>query len=308
MLLLSTTAIAAEAIPETGKYTLSEPFEYKVVPAMEEWAEYNTLDKKIDVCHVPRSLMESMTTEALVITVLDYPLLINMFAFNTFDAGVRSVASYFYGIDELFSREDAADELRAYMASAEDELDVKYICAKGLVRYITGNETASTQASITSVTTPAGSSVPAIKDATWSNWSATKEEVESMSVAYLSTYKSARIISGADPAYNCHSYAWYNQSTSNRYWINDPTLYMTDGSYSEVPVSVGAKVFYDSDDPTWWHSAVVTSLPSSGKPSTVISKWGMCALYSHDINDCPYTKEGSITVVSFGHSFFAHNR
>ena len=188
MILLSTAAFATEAIPETGKHTLSEPYEYRIVPGMEEWAEYDTLERKINACHVPDQLLESMTTEALVDTVLNYPLLINMFAFNTLDAGVRSVASYFGGIDELFSREGAAEELRAYMASAEDELDVKYICAKGLLRYITGNETASTQASITSVTTPAGSSVPAVKDATWSNWSATKEEVESMSVAFRCCY------------------------------------------------------------------------------------------------------------------------
>ena len=142
MILLSTAAFAAEAIPETGKHTLSEPFEYKIVPGMEEWADYDTLERKIDVCHVPAQLLESMTTEALVDTVLNYPLLINMFAFNTLDAGIRSVASYFGGIEELLARDDAVDKLRAYSASVDEQIratDVKRICADALLRYIAGN-------------------------------------------------------------------------------------------------------------------------------------------------------------------------
>lgn len=34
--------------------------------------------------------------------------------------------------------------------------------------------------------------------------------------------------------YNCHSYAWYKQSPYNRYWMQDPTPYTKDGSYSRV--------------------------------------------------------------------------
>lgn len=301
MILLSTAAFATEAIPETGKHTLSEPYEYRIVPGMEEWAEYDTLERKINACHVPDQLLESMTTEALVDTVLNYPLLINMFAFNTLDAGVRSVASYFGGIEELLARDDAVDKLRAYSASVDEQIratDVKRICADALLRYIAENDMNSVQASVTSVRTPAGSSVSAVKDATWAYWGASEEETEALSQSYLSVFTSARIISGVNPAYNCHSYAWYSQSTSNRYWINDPTRYMTDGSYSEGTVSVGSKVFYDSDDSSWWHSAVVSSLPTSGNPTVVVSKWGMCALYSHNINDCPYTTWGSISVVS----------
>lgn len=143
MILLSTAAFATEAIPEAGKHTLSEPYEYRIVPGMEEWAEYDTLERKINACHVPDQLLESMTTEALVDTVLNYPLLINMFAFNTLDAGVRSVASYFGGIEELLARDDAVDKLRAYSASVDEQIratDVKRICADALLRYIAEND------------------------------------------------------------------------------------------------------------------------------------------------------------------------
>ena len=38
--------------------------------------------------------------------------------------------------------------------------------------------------------------------------------------------------------YNCHSYAWYSQGTSNSYWMENPYAYMTDGSYSLGTASV----------------------------------------------------------------------
>lgn len=27
--------------------------------------------------------------------------------------------------------------------------------------------------------------------------------------------------------YNCHSYAWYSQSTANKHWMNSPSKYMS---------------------------------------------------------------------------------
>ena len=36
-----------------------------------------------------------MTTKALVETVVNYPLIINIYAFNTFEDGVHSVSEYF---------------------------------------------------------------------------------------------------------------------------------------------------------------------------------------------------------------------
>ena len=37
-------------------------------------------------------------------------------------------------------------------------------------------------------------------------------------------------IAPSSSKYNCHSYAWYMQSTSNPYWMNDPSSYYTDWS------------------------------------------------------------------------------
>ena len=93
--------------------------------------------------------------------------------------------------------------------------------------------------------------------------------------------------------YNCHSYTWYSQSTSNTVWIgvegyeNEQEKYWTDGSYvfiaatsGSIPSSVpnGSKVNYYSDD----HSAIKTS------STQFTSKWGAAGLFRLGPSYCPY--------------------
>lgn len=96
----------------------------------------------------------------------------------------------------------------------------------------------------------------------------------------------------ADPSvkYNCHSYAWYPQSTSNPYWINSPpSIYITDGSYNRytgTPRS-GMKAWYNNGE----HSGVSigAKLENNVQVHYVRSKWGEAGLYEHPYTDCPYT-------------------
>lgn len=93
--------------------------------------------------------------------------------------------------------------------------------------------------------------------------------------------------------YNCHSYAWYRQTNCN-YWIN---AFSTQG-YSLVSVlnvPIGGKAVYYSNNSTsspYTHSAVVESkvyLPGISEPAIGLkSKWGMCGVYSHLLQNCPY--------------------
>ena len=44
-------------------------------------------------------------------------------------------------------------------------------------------------------------------------------------------YPNATKLREATTNYNCHSYAWHLQTLPNVFWINDPSPYMTDGSW-----------------------------------------------------------------------------
>ena len=86
--------------------------------------------------------------------------------------------------------------------------------------------------------------------------------------------------------YNCHSYAWYKNSTDNNVWIDsyiNGNLQLSTYWEHDVFVScaeTGAiRAYYSLGD----HSAII--LPN-GK---YLSKWGMGPLLEHDKEYCPYS-------------------
>lgn len=158
-----------------------------------------------------------------------------------------------------------------------------------------GDEGDATYAPSGSVSTPRGSSVPV-----WRLVSGelTAKEANDVALFWKTKYPRAIVASPATLKYNCHSYAWYQQSPSNPYWIGlvnptDEDPYWSDGSYYLVArgdarsgslpptVKTGDKVSYVNSE----HSAVVHY---SG---AFISKWGPGPLMIHLPEDCPYTAD-----------------
>lgn len=66
----------------------------------------------------------------------------------------------------------------------------------------------------------------------------TADKIESFHTSVLKKYPTlteADYISPVSSAYNCHSYAWYQQDVKlNNFWISLPTSYIDDFSYVEV--------------------------------------------------------------------------
>ena len=112
---------------------------------------------------------------------------------------------------------------------------------------------------------------------------------------YDSYYPNAIRYGSSTGKYNCHSYAWYYQSTSNNCWMNDPSAYWNDGSfYPSGNPQHGYKMLY-ANYGALKHSAVVDQRLSGPSQMNfmdlvyVYSKWGQCGLYYHRGNDCPYS-------------------
>jgi len=142
----------------------------------------------------------------------------------------------------------------------------------------------------TTIKTPKGTSVTA--------WKVTaersKEELDEADAMVREYYPNAVIVRNATQYYNCHSYAWYNTSSSNHIWLDAPNqetfwndgsyVYVTSGNHSSsatIPKSAafsGYRVRYYNDD----HSARVYS------STKFIAKWGYGPLVRHSPNDSPY--------------------
>ena len=101
---------------------IDTPYVYPIQPGTEEWAKLDSLDAKIAACKVDPELMNSMTTEALLETVLNYPLLINIYAFSSAEIGIGSVSGYFEGLQMLHDREDAAECIQKAIDAGTDDL------------------------------------------------------------------------------------------------------------------------------------------------------------------------------------------
>lgn len=139
----------------------------------------------------------------------------------------------------------------------------------------------------TTVYTPNGTAVPAI----YTTDELTPDEINAWSNWVAMYYPLATRETNASRRYNCHSYAWHSQSTSNKIWINSPgdNIYWEDGSYvwitttygyGSIPSNVpdGAKVSYSWDD----HSAIKVS------STKFRSKWGKLPRMKHAPHYSPY--------------------
>jgi hypothetical protein len=93
-------------------------------------------------------------------------------------------------------------------------------------------------------------------------------------------YPNATRLTNSSRRYNCHSYAWHSQSSSNTVWIDSPgdDKYWQDGSYIPASITGGQKVSYASDD----HSAIALSA------SLYESKWGQYPVMRHAPSYTPY--------------------
>lgn len=280
-------------------YTVDEAYQYPILPGTEEWRSLDTLEDKIEACHVDEGLLASMTTPALLETVLTYPLLVNIYAFGSLEDGMENISLYFPGITLLTAREDANDCLLEYvqtMKQAREEVPViSNMNIRALSRYLgeqSGNENSDSneeyrvaRSKTTYVYTPKSHAVEVEADITWAEQGYTYAEALEIEQTYLGMYSMAKI-SGPNPAYNCHSYAWYsNEPSTNRYWMRDPSLYMTDGSYTKMSSpAVTYKVHWTIGD----HSGIVGGANGVGGNPTIVSKWGCLGVYWHSLLDCPY--------------------
>ena len=105
-----------------------------------------------------------------------------------------------------------------------------------------------------------------------------QEEKELFAYDAIHNYD-AIIVAEATSTYNCHAYAWhmYEGHSNDSVWMNDPSLYWIDGSYSEIESeSSSEKIVYSGN-----HSAIRIN------STTYESKWGTFPLVRHHPDNVP---------------------
>lgn len=293
VMLVALPAVAATASRESGDGKLSDtPHRYAVKPGTTEWNTL-TLDERTAATDVSKAEAVKMTTPALLSTVLEYPFIIDMFAYDSPDEGISVLRSCFPPLDVLLQRKDITSTIDNYLSTSVSNDELNVLTAEVLKRYATAFAAVSPDYLVDPDTgkpckilkTPKGSNVIAIYGLTWSDHGITRSEAFSISRAYLETYPGITWISDPNPEYNCHAYAWH--STSSVYWIQNPTPYIYDDSYVESRGDIGAIITYsNSGSSNYSHSGIVFV------PGVITSKWGEYAVFRHSITSCPYYRNG----------------
>lgn len=352
ILLLFSLAVPAAAteINNSTPYIDDEVYIFPIQPGSAEWLSFTSKQEKLDVCQIPEKKLSVMTTDALLETVLNYPLIHDYLAFNTLNEALETMSSDFNGLRALLARKDftgtllneysKANVMTSYQLDLQDctemskesidqffltqtleflvscdqmengaysvdeqKLFEKELNEKEASRSNSGlysdfsdiyQEYQSEKADLCSVKlmagesystgyvyTPNGTTVTTLLNRSPEY---TQSEILAINNSVANSYPNATFYSNASVKYNCHSYAWYQQS-ANIHWINYPSSYMTDGSYTRYlgTPSVGMKAYYYNGD----HSGVVANV--SNGTIYIRSKWGPAGVYQHYLNDCPYT-------------------
>jgi hypothetical protein len=280
----------------TVKAESTTVFEYAISTSDIEWKSLSTKYEMVEALRIPESTLNLMSTQELVDAVIKYPLLVNLHLYDNFEIALQEFEKECDAFLELLTRVDAKDRLLEYRATLEIESfeleSVKILLSSdNFIRTI--NYKAQNTSPLLLLTypiygtiyTPNGTAVAVV-------------ELEEYSQSYLdyldnlviTTYPQATFVSSSTRKYNCHSYAWYSSSTSNTWWMDDPSAYMTDGSYTRVYSALSAsKVHF----PIGNHSMrIYDAYSNSLRYATVISKWGAGPVMIHNPFYSPYTTTG----------------
>lgn len=298
---------------------------YAIQPGTKEWDALGTVQNKKEACRIPDDILKDMTDEELIQAILDYPFLVDIFASFDYSKSVKSVSKDCDALKELLARDTVKDSLVFFLEkradnalksiSGKEEMENEAIMAimaynekictalddeeAGLItntsNIIEFKKDEISGSRMAYIYTPKGSQVGYI---TYTCSHDASDYHSAIDQYFVNTY-GVTLISPGTCHYNCHSYAWYSTSTSNSFWIPNPMIYMTDGSYSQImsgmnSISVlalnGDRVFYGTAaEVESSHSARLVSNPTGFVLGNRIvrSKWGWAGVFEHTVSNVP---------------------
>lgn len=105
------------------KSQTNQVWDYPIKPGTERWKQLKNHKEKVDVCQIPDSILANLSTNDLIEICLQYPLLIDILAFNNTQDGVNKIKSNFNGFNELLNRNESG-KLLIKKYSKIDPLDI----------------------------------------------------------------------------------------------------------------------------------------------------------------------------------------
>ncbi|MBR5340106.1 MAG: hypothetical protein IK150_08480 [Lachnospiraceae bacterium] len=285
---------------DPGDTEKSGHYAYPIDVTSGKWFDYTVLEKS-EMLRIDDETLGKMTDEDLVYAIADYPYLVDYLAYGE---DIRRFSEYCSAMGELLSRETCADSLKKYSRQIVEEYKtrpredgrstvVSYLLQDiaEAVSETSRDDSGGLRASY--VYTPNGSLV----SVTQPSESHTTAYHQAADADAVSTYGVSLVRCGSCK-YNHHSYAWYSTASTNNCWMNNPSAYMTDGSYAlkysggtssslySYGISQNDRLYYANNT----HSAIFTGYTGGGAPFasySATSKWGTLGVFVHGVTNVP---------------------
>lgn len=119
--------VCAQNPEEPETYPSTYVYEYPIKPGTDEWKYFTSYDQKAQACQIPPEILAKISTEGLIETVLNYPLLNGFRAHDDIHQGFERVTKTFNGLRELLIRQDAGSKLiQKYRSIDLDSVDERW--------------------------------------------------------------------------------------------------------------------------------------------------------------------------------------
>jgi len=108
-------------LPKDGA-SVEEPYQYPIVPGTQEWIQLESRPEMLEACQIPQEILDKLSTDALLQTILDYPFLSEMTMFYRTPEECNAEADFWFitdsfnGLQEFLSRKDALSALEKYQS------------------------------------------------------------------------------------------------------------------------------------------------------------------------------------------------
>lgn len=83
--------ISVYAAYDFDESSVQNDYQYKITSDCAEWKTLNSHDEMVAACRIADDEIQEMTTDMLVSAYLNYPLLGDMYAYNTIETGFAAL-------------------------------------------------------------------------------------------------------------------------------------------------------------------------------------------------------------------------
>lgn len=94
---------------------LETPYVYPITTSSPEWLKLESHAERVEACQIPENILKNMSTSALLETISNYPLLVDLLLFDRAEDAYQTVSTGFNGIEELKNRPNAFEAITTYI-------------------------------------------------------------------------------------------------------------------------------------------------------------------------------------------------